>query len=251
MKIRILAYITLLLFCCCNQTSTPVTPIPNFNFTYTPVYDSIITMSANSTYNFDFSINVLTGNINNNRLGCVITGLPASVSVFPATLVVGEVMGGVFTITTGNVPVGTDTLIFSRNCTALGTQKGKLILKIVPPIDYAPRLAGTYDSSYDFCSPSTYRYSAVVTTVPGTPYQLKIGNIKNLGPAFAVTAIVSQVITIPFQTIPGLPGYSIWGSGTYTLISNPLTTSYYEMNINDTLVSGIDTTPCIMHIQPK
>jgi hypothetical protein len=246
MKIKYLVYISILLFCGCSPKSTPVNPIPDFNFTYAAQYDSVITMGANSVYHFDFTINVLTGDISNNRLFCTITKIPSNVTITPSSMEVGEVRGGVFNINTGNLPIGTDTLIFSRSCSALGTQTGKLILRIVPPTDYAPRLAGTYDSCYDFCSPTTYHYASICSTVADTPYELKISNVKNLGAGFVVIARVSQVITIPFQTVSG---YKIWGSGNYTYVSNS-GLHYYEMVIDDTLVNGNDTEACIMHIQP-
>ena len=237
MRIRYLAWLFPILFCCCNRTSSPVTPDPNFNFEYTAVYDSVIAMPANSTFIFIFNINVTNGDINNNRLGCTITGLPGNVTVIPASQVVGLIMGGIFTFTTGDIALGIDTLRFSINSPTTGTVIHKLILKIIPPTDYSPKLAGTYDSAFDLCSSDIYKHRTIVSTVTDTPYALNIANINNFGSTFVVRAVVSNVVRIPLQTVSGR---QIWGSGTYQLDYRTGNT-LFEMAIDDTVVSGIDT----------
>jgi len=245
MRIRSLVWLLLLLLCCCKKHNNPVTPDPNFNFEYTATYDSVISMPANSSFPFVFYINVVNGDINNNKLSCTITNLPGNVTVIPASQVVGLLMGGVFTFNTGDIPVGCDTVILTISSAATGSTPHRLILNITPPIDYATKLAGIYDSSYDFCNPIVFKHASVVATVPNTPYTVNISNLNNLGSTFAVSAQVTNIITIPFQTVNGI---KVWGSGTYN--RDPLTGNLqFEIAINDTIVTGIDTQVCTAHIQ--
>ncbi len=247
MKIRYLAYLLLLSLCCCKKKSVPIPPDPSFSFVYTPVYDSVITMQANDSYSFIFDINVTNGNINDNKLWCTISGLPGDVTVIPGNMTVGLIMGGVFTFKTADISLGTDTLTFSIFSKATGTAVHKLILHIVPPPDYAPLLAGTYDSSYDFCSPAIYKYTSLVSTAIDTGYTIDITNINALGSGFVVKAVISDVVKVPYQVVGSR---KIWGSGTYGL--DPMTgNTQYELSINDTIVSGLDTTRCTTHIQHK
>lgn len=243
MKIKYFIYLLPLLLCCCKHKDTPTDPDPNFNFEYSARYDSVIKMTANSTYSFIFFIDVANGNISNNRLACSITGLPGNATVMPTTMSVGQVLGGVFTFKTGDIPLGVDTLRFTLSSPSTGTATHKLIFKIIPPVDNAPDLKGTYDSSYDFCSPNTYKHQSVVTI--DSAYTLKISNLNSLGSSFLVKARVSDIITIPYQVVSGK---KIWGSGTFS--RDPKTgNALYMMTINDTVVTGIDTVACIAHIQ--
>jgi hypothetical protein len=247
MRTHYLAWLFPLLLCCCNKTSPPVTPDPNFNFEYTAEYDSVIAMPANSTYLFIFNINVTNGDINNNKLGCSITGLPGNITVTPASQVVGRILGGVFTFTSGDIPLGIDTLRFTISCPSTGTVIHKLILRIIPPIDYAPKLAINYDSSYDVCLPQTYKHRTIVSVAPDTSYTINISNLHNFGDTFLVRARVSDVIVIPFQKVDGV---KVWGRGTYTL---DYQTGYehYAILLNDTMIVGLDTQACTSYIQYK
>jgi len=58
--------------------------------------------------------------------------------------------------------------------------------------------------------------------------------------------LLSTNITIPVQTVDG---YTIWGSGTYAPDGRPAYSGDYIMTINDTMVNGLDSQICVMHIQ--
>ena len=156
---------------------------------------------------------------------------------------VGQVLGGVFTFKTGDIPLGVDTLRFTLSSASTGTTIHKLIFRVVPPVDNVPKLIGTYDSSYDFCLPDIYKHQSIVTS--DSAYTLKISNLNNLGSSFIVKARVSDIINVPYQVVSGK---KIWGSGTYG--RDPKTgNALYLMTINDTIVTGIDTLTCVAHIQ--
>jgi hypothetical protein len=247
MRFRYLAWLLPLLFCCCNKKDSGTTKKYE-DFTFSTSYDSVLTYytySGNNTHIFTFNVAVLTGDIGDNPITFSVTNLPANVTVTPSSQVVTHLLGGVFTFAFGSVPVGVDTANLIISSTATGTQTHKLIIKVQAPPDYATLLAGTYAGSYDFCQPdSFFNYSSVVSTIPDTPYKIKITNVKNLGTGFIVRANVSNVVTIPLQSYMG---YTIWGSGTFSH-DNPPNTSLYQMAINDTLVHGTDTNYCTIHI---
>ena len=245
MKLRHPVWILLLLFCCCHKDQpSPVVSVP---FTFTTTYDSILTCTPNSTKILFFNVMVLSGTIDTNPITYTITNMPANTTVIPATQTVTLVQGGIFTFNIGNVPPGNDTVSFTISSSANGTENHKIILKVNAPSDFAAKLAGTYPASYDYCTPSDsiYLYSAVTSAVADTPHLLKIRNIKNLGLDFTVTAWISTNVTIPYQSVGS---YKIWGSGTYTH-DNPPHDTVYQMIIYDTLVSGLDTERCIIHLQ--
>lgn len=245
MKIKHLLYLLPLLLCCCNPDNPQITPDPNFEFEYEANYDSVIVMRANSTYYFIFNIDVINGNISNNMLTCTISNLPGNVTVNPSSIVVGQIKGGSFTFKTGDIAAGTDTMKFTINSPSTGTVVRKLILKILPPIDYAPKLAGNYDSSYNFCAPVITEHKSVVTA--DAPYSVKISNLNNLGSTFIVSAKVSEVIIIPYQVVGA---HKIWGRGTYT--PDPKTgNTELQAEIADTIVTGTDTLTCTAHLQRK
>ena len=245
MSVRYLFFLLPLLFCCCKPRQSPVTPDPDFKFAYNARFDSVISMPANSVYSFIFYIDVTNGDITNNKLACSITGLPGNMTIAPTSLLVGHLLGGLFTFTTGDIPLGTDTLKFTINSPSTGMATHKLILKIVPPPDYAPALCGVYDSSYDYCAPLIYKHKSVVAT--DTAYGITITNLNNLGVDFTVKAKVSDVIRIPLQVFGAK---KIYGSGTYS--KDPMTgNTQYQIIMNDTLITGLDTQVCTAHIQHK
>lgn len=242
MKFRFAALLLPVLFLCCNKGSNTVTK-PPAPFSFTTTYDSIYTCYANSNITLLFTVNVKSGDINDAPVTYSVTGLPAAVTVMPSTQTVRGVLGGAFTITLGNIPVGTYTANFIISNSVTGTETHKLILNVTPPTDFGPMLAGTYDSSYDFCQPdSFFHYKSVVSTVPDTPYLIRISNIKNLGSSMKLRALLSKTIAIPAQY---LAGYTVWGSGTYAKDTGTL----YRMTIYDTLAKGGDTQYCIIHIE--
>jgi hypothetical protein len=244
MRSRYLIYLLPVLFCCCKKSSSgtnnnnTVAPV-----TFTVLYDSVISCSPNGSCNFVFNMNILSGNIDNEFIYCYIKNIPANVSVSPDTIRVSQLFWYVFTISVGNSPIGTDTMQFMISSNTYGVQNHNFILKII-----APNLgfAGTYDSSFDFCAPNILNYVSVVSPVTDSPSEIKITNIQNLGSGFAVKAQITSIITIPLQTVDG---YTIWGSGTYTLDNRPAYDTLYTMVINDTLVQGIDTQICTTHIR--
>lgn len=240
MKNHHIAWLLPLLFCCCKKTNAPSNPPVAFTFTTT--YDSVIKCYANSPYAFSFNVNVLSGDIGSNHINYRISGLPAGITAQPDSLSVSYIMGGVFNFTIGNMPVGFDTAGFVISSASNGTQTHKLIFNVQKPFDYSPLLAGAYTHCFDFCQPdSFFYYSSVVTTVTDTPYLIKISNIKNLGTGYKVRALISKVVTIPSQN---LGVFTIWGSGTFFKD----TSNNYQMLINDTLVNGVDTQRCTIHI---
>jgi hypothetical protein len=245
MKSRCVAWLLLIFLCCCNKNQPA--PAGNNAFTFTTTYDSIINCTADSSYILYFNINVLSGSIDSNPVTYTISGLPANVTVFPTTQTVSLVKGGIFDFAIGNIPAGRDTASLVISSSVYGPQYHLLILNVLALTDYAPKLAGTYPGSYDYCTPadSLYNYTSIVNKVADTPYEIKITNIKNLGLGFIVTAWLSTKVTIPFQSVGS---YQIWGSGTFTH-DNPPYDTLYQMAIFDTLVSGTDTEHCIIHLQ--
>lgn len=216
-------------------------------FSYSVKFDSVVTTTPQSAAIFVFSIKVLSGDIANNKLYCSIAGLPSNMSVTPSTLAVTQLLGGVFTFNIGTAFYGDypcQLKISSQNKTE---KIYNFKLRIVPPTDYAPMLAGTYDSCYDFCSISGFTYySSAVTTVADTPYLLKLSNIQNWGSDAIVRAWISNIVTVPLQVVAGK---TIWGKGTYNQDARPGHTGDFIITIDDTLVSGTDTQTCTMHIE--
>lgn len=247
MKMQYLACLFLLSLCCCKKKDTNTTPVPVTPLTFTTTYDSIINCYANSTYSLVFGVNVLTGNIVKDRITFAVSGLPSNITAVPQSQTVGPVQGGAFTFTIGNVPVG-DIVARLSISTADTTQERMLIFRVAPPPDFAPKLIGNYPGSFDYCQPDTLiAYASDVTSVMGTPYQVKISNIKNLGSSFVVTATVGNgIVTIPLQTVSGR---KIWGSGTFFHDSRPIYSTLYQLSIRDTIVVGTDTTRCNINIR--
>jgi hypothetical protein len=245
MKICRLLYLLPLFFCCCTKPESHPVVMPVEPFVFTARYDSVITCTPNSTFIFSFYITVSSGDITANKLHCTISGLPSNVSVNPTDLLVAQLLGGVFTFNIGAVPPGTYPLKFTINSAKYGNQVHTLLLKVVLPPDNAPKLSGNYTGSYDYCQPAgiLYNYSSVVTV--DSAYRIKITNIKNMGGSFIVKAIVSDVISIPVQTVGGI---TIWGSGTFSHDDRPGFASLYKIIINDTIVHGSDTERCGIHI---
>jgi hypothetical protein len=241
MKLRYLALLLPFLLCCNKKAQSPWT-VQYVPFKFTTQFDSVFNTYPDSTFILTFNVDVLSGVIDTNPITFSVTGLPAGMTVTPASMTITHLLGGVFTFSTGNVPLGIDTLNFVISNKENGTQTHKLAIRVNPPPDYAPLLVGAYDSSYDFCMPadSIGHFAVSVATVADTPYEIKFTNLKNLGSGFIVTGWVSSVIKIPVQTIGSR---TIWGSGTYVNIGQ------YQMTINDTVVHGTDTESCTIHIQ--
>lgn len=250
MKFRyFLLLVPVLLFGCKkkNNDNTPHPVINNSNFSYSVKYDSIVSSAANSTLNFSFNIKVLTGKITDNKLTCSIEGLPSTVSVAPASIVVSQLLGGVFTFYIGDLPLGYYPFVLKIKSEKYGVQAYNVSLRIVAPLDYSPLLAGTYDSCYDYCGGADFfHYASQVTTVADTPFLIKLNNIQNFGSGFVVRAWVSKTITIPLQSVGGK---TIWGRGTYSRDGRPGHENDFVMAVKDTIVTGIDTQICTMHIE--
>ncbi len=240
MKTRHLIWLLPLLLCCKKKSSAPQ-PAKSEPFTFSASYPSVITTHPNSTALFVFNISVLSGSIDSSPVTCSFSGLPASIQVSPGSIVVTHLLGGVFTISTGDVPIGTNTVNFVIYNKEKGTQTNSIVIKVDPQPDNAPLLTGTYNGSYDYCQPADTldHYATTVSTVVDTPYEIRIANMKNLGSGFVVTGWVSSTVKIPVQTVGSL---TIRGSGTYTK------DTAYQMTINDTIVHGADTERCIAHI---
>jgi hypothetical protein len=243
--IALICMVSLVVLGCKKKHSDSVTTTDNFAFTGTS--DSLVTVTPYVTVTFPFNIKVLAGDITQNHLTCLITGLPANVTVSPDSLEVAQLLGGVFMFNTTNITPGSYPIQLVIKSKSHGTETHNIILKANPSPDFAPTLAGTYATSYDFCQPTEfYHYSSVVSTVTDTPYLLKMTNIRNLGTGFVVRAWVSNVVTIPLQTIGS---QTIWGTGTYSHDGRPGHTTDYLMAINDTMATGTDTTFCTIHIE--
>ncbi len=250
MSIRKLAWLLPLFFCSCNKQDNSSNNNPQAEFIFSVKYDSVYTTYPNSNITIPFNIVVTSGDILQNPVTVSVSGLPSSILVTPSTQTVTGISGGAFTLAVGNTAPGNDTGSFTISSAAKGTQAHKLIIKVLQPIDYAPKLAGTYNTSYDFCQPdSFFNYTSVVTNVADTPYLVKISNIKNIGPGYKVRAWLSlmggSTVTIPVQSVGP---YTIWGAGTFFHDIAPYDT-LYQMAIHDTLVMGIDTQYCTIHIQ--
>ncbi len=247
MNIRYLLFLLpFLLFGCEKNQQNPVKKEEVFAFT--PEFDSVISVSPFNTINFPYKIKVTGGDIGKNLLNCSFSDLPANLTMMPATQTVGYLISGVFTFNVSDVPYGDYPVKFNINSKLYGMQQYNITLKIVPPPDNAPKLVGSFDSSYDHCGPidSFYYYKSTVSTIADTPYRIKISNIRKLGTTFVVRADVSNVVRIPLQTVNG---YRIYGTGAYNLDPRSYHPGQYSMIIYDTLVHGSDTEVCIAHIQ--
>ena len=238
-----------LLFTSCKKKSVNDNNTSNSGaeFSYSVTYDSVVTTTPQSSAIFVFSIKVLSGDIAANKLYCSITGLPSNMSVAPSTLAVTQLLGGIFTFNIGTAFYGDYPCQLKISTQNKADRIINFKIRIVPPTDYAPMLAGKYDSCYDFCSMSGFTYySSVVSTVADTPYLLKLSNIQNLGSDAIVRAWISNIVTVPIQSVAGK---TIWGKGTYSKDARPGHTGDFILTIDDTLVSGTDTQTCIMHIE--
>ena len=247
MKLRYLAWLLPLFFCCCHKGGNNSNK-NNLGFTFTTTYDSVITSYVNNSFTLSFNVDVLTGSITGNPITYSITGLPADVIVTPTSLSVEGQLGGTFKFNFGSTSVSNDTVNFIISSSVNGTQKHKLILNIQPLPDYSSTLAGTYSGAYDYSTPydGFYYFTSVVSTVTGMPYTINIGNVRIHDTTILIIASLSNIVTVPFQTIGT---YSIWGTGTYSH-DNPPNSTLYQMTVYDTTVhNGADTEACIMHIQ--
>ncbi len=248
MKLRHILFLApLLLFCCKKKDKGNETPDPSANFAYSVKYDSILSSAASSTCILSFTVKVGSGNIAENRLTCSLSGLPAAVSVSPATLTVAQLLGGVFTFNIGTIALGDYPFQLKIKSDKYGVQSHNLVLRIISPPDYAPLISGIYSSCYDYCPDSGfYNYSTQASTVPDTPFLLKISNVRNMGSSAIVRVWVSKNLVVPLQDVGGK---KIWGSGTYSQDARPGHGGDYVMAIKDTLVTGTDTLACTMHIE--
>lgn len=245
MKIRCIAWLLPVLFCCCHKNDNSNKKLPGFTFTTT--YDSVITTYPNKTYDFSFSVNVLTGSITGNPVTYSVGSLPTGVTDSPGSIVVNGSLGGLFKFTIGDVTPGSYTMNLASSCTATGLKSHNLILKVLALPDYSILLSGTYPNSHDYCTPSNilYTFSAVVSKLSGTASSINISNLRIYDTTLTVTASLSNVVTIPKQTFGG---YTIWGSGTYTH-DNPPYDTLYMLTLYDTTAHGSDTEACLIHIQ--
>jgi len=238
---------SVLLLCCRKKHKTDDSTNSSNDFAYAVKCDSIISSPANSTYNFPFNIKLISGNISENKLTCSIQGMPGGVSVAPSTIVVGQLLSGLFTFSIGNLPVGDYPFKLNIKSEKYGEQVKLLVLRITALPDYAPLLAGSYDSCYDYCiDTGVKKYASQVATVADTPFLLKISNIRSYGSDFIVRAWVSKSVVIPVQTVSGK---TIWGSGTYNQDARPKHGGHYVMAISDTIATGADTQFCTIHIE--
>jgi hypothetical protein len=243
----LLLSVPLFFFGCRKKNNNPDVTNQSGTFAYTVVYDSILQASANSVYYFPFNIKVLGGDIAKNMLTCTLDEVPAYVAANPASMVVGKLKSGVFTLSIGNLPKGDYPFKLKIFSALYGEQVSVVKLRIIPMTDFAPILAGVYDSCYDYCPDSGfYHYSSQVSTVADTPYLLKISNIRNLGTDLVVRAWVSKSVRIPVQTTGGK---TIWGTGDYSQDARPGHGGHYMLAIKDTIVTGVDTQVCTMHIE--
>ncbi|GAA4461952.1 hypothetical protein GCM10023093_07600 [Nemorincola caseinilytica] len=217
------------------------------DFAYTMKYDSVSSTQNGIDYNFSFYIKVTKGDIADNALRCTVEGLPSSVTVTPASLTVTHLLGGVFTLKLGSLPAGDHPFQLKVDSKKFGVQTYNAVLRIVAAPDYAPILAGTYDSCYNYCEGDlSGRYISVVSAVTDTPYLLRLTNLHQMGSGVVVRAWVSNKVTIPVQTADGK---TIWGRGTYSHDARPGHESHYMMSIDDTIVSGLDTLTCTVHVE--
>lgn len=247
--VSILLAVAILAVCCKKKGTDDGTGNTGSNaeFSYTLKSDSVISVYSNSTYYLSFSLAVSKGSISKNLVTCTLEGLPDNVRITPPKIVVGNLMGGLFQLDIGTLSYGDYPFYIVHQSEKFGTQKQKVILRITAPPDYAALMAGTYDSSYDFCPDSGfYNYTSVVSTVPDTAYLAKISNIRALGSDFIVRAWINNTISIPLQTVKG---HTIWGSGTYAQDARPGHGGDYVMSIKDTIVTGTDTLGCTIHIE--
>lgn len=244
----VLLLLPLLLVCCKkkNNSSPDTTSTSDLPFSYAVTYDPVLRSGANMTVYFSFNVKVLTGDIVKNPLECSLEP-PLLVKATPSSMVVTQLLGGVFKVDVGLLAIGDYPFKLKIKTEENGERVYNLTLRVTPEPDFAPLLAGNYDSCYDFCAASgIVKYASQVNTVADTPYLLTISNIKNLGADFIVRAKVSNNVTIPMQEVGGK---TIWGSGTYSKDGRPLHENDFRMTINDTIVTGVDTLTCIVHIE--
>lgn len=247
--ILIPAALLLLQACRKNKNGDDSTVEVPGEFAYTVRYDSVITVTDDATdYNFAFYIKVLSGNIATNNLTCSLDGLPAGATYSPSSMTVGYMLGGVFPMKIGALGVGNYYYRLKIYTEKYGNQFYNAQLKIVPRPDYAPTLAATYDSSYDYCVISGLSYyPSVATTVADTAYLLRISNVHGLGSGVVVRSWVGNgTVTIPLQVAGSK---TIWGSGTYSEDARPGHAGHYLIELKDTIATVSDTDYCTMHLR--
>jgi hypothetical protein len=230
----------------CQQKQNNVAVGEDFKFS--TQYDPIISCQAHTDAHLSFTVKVLKGDISNNKLTCTISGLPSGVVVTPQSMVVAQLLGGVFNLSVGTVPIGNYPFQLNISSPLTNTETHNLVLKVIPPPDYSSILANSYTKSFDYCQPnnSFYYYTSVVTAVADTPYKITISNLRSFGSSFIVRAWLSDVVTMPVQTIGA---YTLWGTGTYSKDGRVGHENDYVITINDTVANGTDTQRCTVHLQ--
>jgi hypothetical protein len=248
MKYLLLLLTVPVVFASCKKKKTPDDPnAAKGEFAFTVKNAPIVISESYKTFYFPFNIKLLSGTILGNDLTCSLDGLPDAVSATPSSMVVGQSLGGIFTISVGPVSLGDYPFRIKVVSAKYGEQFYNATLRITLPPDHAPMLAGSYDSCYDYCPDSGFvHYAATAAVMADTPFILKITNLRNLGNAFVVRATISDAISIPIQTVDGK---TVWGSGTYSQDARPGHGGDYVMTIAETIVSGVDTQVCTAHIE--
>lgn len=247
MKFTYLLFIVPLLLFSCKKKNTDTNTAGANDFAYSVSHNPVIEVPANSIYNFSFNIKVLSGSIADNKLTCFIDGLPVKVTASPDSILVGQLLGGVFSLDVGIIALGEYPFQLKIRSAKYGLQTYSVTLRIVSPPDFAPLLAGVYDSCYDYCpGPGFTYYPSTASTVADTPFLLKLSNVRGMGTGVIVRAWISNTVVVPYQEVAGV---KIWGSGTYAQDGRPGHGGDYVMSVKDTIVTGTDTVGCTMHIE--
>lgn len=216
------------------------------------IADSIVTFKVrdSNSLNISLTFSLLSGNPENYWINASITGLPNGIVCAKSADTFMLNYKANFYL---NVTADTGIYTIYINISADNLAKTYPVkIRVLPPEDDAPSLAGTYSGS-DPCGHFSigsvwYTYMTTVSTVPGYPHWVAIKNFRGLGDSIVVYGFVytgSGKIDLPVQTIGG---YTIFGRGKgyYSNDTHPSIHIY-----GDTIVHGNDTQTCYTQLKWK
>lgn len=221
------------------------------------IADSICTFSVldSTILNLDLSFDLISGSPANYPITCTIGGLPNGCSVLPSNSQTFKLSyRPSFKISVNSSP-GIYPFNINIQSQINGTQNYAGHLHVLPVLDGAPTIAGTY-SCNDQCgfSPAvtSYSYTATVSTISGHPHWINIKNFRGLGDSVIVSAYVTMsdafdplrgYIDIPLQTVGGYTIVSR-GRGYYGNNGKP----YISVD-RDTVIHAGDTQTCYVQLR--
>jgi hypothetical protein len=237
-----------------HPTVYDVVSVSGFNMNHNSTILSINDSAATAATVY---ISLMKGDPPNDKVSCFFSDLPSGVTTsFDTT---SRMLPATFNGTiTAKCDTGLYTIKLNVSSRNMGLKQYTYHLHILPVIDGAPGLTGTYSGS-DPCGHfsignSWYNYTSSVSAVPGKPHWISIKNYRGLGDSIFVYAAVTCTdaatswvgsINIPVQTVNG---YTIFGRGK----------GYYGIQENqrpwisvygDTIIHAGDTQTCYTQLK--